>query len=110
MTEVLVSWCGDEQALPVFSGEAEAEMFVWLGGAFEEGWRAREVCAGELVSVLHGPCNHVRCVALDPSSELVETCAIGFVSMKRERFLKWVAGRSNPLSRSLVPSTAPVDR
>lgn len=30
--EVLVSWCGDEQALPVFSGEAEAEMFVWLGG------------------------------------------------------------------------------
>lgn len=108
--EVLVSRCGDEQALSVFSGEAEAEMFVWLGGAFERGWRVRKVCAGELVSVLHGPCEHVGNVALDPSPELIETCAISLVSMKRERFLEWVAERSNPLPGHLVPSIASVDR
>lgn len=108
--EVLVAWCGDGQTLPVFSGEAEAEMFVWLGGAFERGWRVRKVCASELVSVLHGPCEHVRSVALDPSPELIEMYAISLVSMKRERFLKWVAGRSNPLPANLAPSTASVDR
>ena len=35
--EVLVVVHSDERALPVFSGEGEAEMFVWLGGAFEDG-------------------------------------------------------------------------
>ena len=59
--------CGGEQALPVFSGEGEAEMFVWLGGAFEDGWRVRETSAGELVSILYGPCAGVGSVALDPS-------------------------------------------
>ena len=53
---VLVADCGGEQALPVFSGEGEAEMFVWLGDAFEDGWRVRETSAGELVSILYGPC------------------------------------------------------
>ena len=33
--------CSGEQALPVFSGEGEAEMFGWLEGVFEQDWRAR---------------------------------------------------------------------
>jgi hypothetical protein len=47
---VLVAECAGKQTLPVFSGEAE--MFVWLGGVFEDGWRIRETTAGELVSIL----------------------------------------------------------
>jgi hypothetical protein len=35
--EVLMVGCSGEQALPVFSGEGEAKMFVWLEGAFEDG-------------------------------------------------------------------------
>ena len=48
--------CSGEQALPVFSGEGEAEMFGWLEGVFEQDWRARETSSGELVSILFGPC------------------------------------------------------
>jgi hypothetical protein len=50
--EVLMVSCSGEQALPVFSGDGEAEMFVWLEAAFEDGWRVRETSAGELVSIL----------------------------------------------------------
>ena len=35
--KVLMVGCRGEQALPVFSGEGEAKMFVWLEGAFEDG-------------------------------------------------------------------------
>ena len=66
--DVLLADCGGEQALPVFSGDGEAEMFVWLGGAFEDGWRVRETSGGELVSILYGPCAGVGRMALDPSA------------------------------------------
>ena len=32
---VLLADCDGEQAIPIFSGEGEAEMFVWIGGTFE---------------------------------------------------------------------------
>ena len=86
---VLVADCGGEQALPVFSGEGEAEMFVWLGGAFEDGWRVRETSAGELVSILYGPCAGVGRVALDPSPEMAAE-RIRLVSVSRERFTSWM--------------------
>jgi hypothetical protein len=87
--DVLLANCDSEQALPVFSGEGEAEMFVWLGGAFEEGWRVRETSAGELVSILYGPCAGVGRVALDPSPEMTAE-TIRLVSLSRERFVSWI--------------------
>jgi hypothetical protein len=87
--EVLLADCGGEQALPVFSGGGEAEMFVWLRGTFEDGWRVRETSAGELVSILYGLCAGVGRVALDPSPEMSPE-TIRLVSLSRERFVSWV--------------------
>ena len=42
---------GGEEALPVFSHEEEAEMFLCLG-ELGDGWQARESAAGELTSIL----------------------------------------------------------
>jgi hypothetical protein len=97
--EVLTVACSGEQALPVFSGEGEAEMFVWLEGAFEDGWRVRETSAGELVSILYGPCAGVERAALDPSPEMVGIDAVSLVSVTRERFLNWIL--DSPCSISL---------
>jgi hypothetical protein len=87
--EALIADCGGEQALLVFSGEDEAEMFVWLAGAFEDGWRVRETSAGELVSILYGPCAGVGMVALDLSPEMAAE-TIRLVSLSRERFVNWI--------------------
>lgn len=89
-TGVLVADCDGERVLAVFSGEVEAEMFVWLGGTFEDGCRVRKSSGGELGSALHGSCSGVRSVALDPSPETVEADAIGLVSVSRERFVSCV--------------------
>ena len=86
---VLLADCSGEQALPIFSSEGEAEMFVWLAGAFEDDWRIRETSAGELLSILYGPCAGVGRVALDPSPGM-EAESIRLVSVGRERFVSWV--------------------
>jgi hypothetical protein len=96
--KVLMVSCSSGQALPVFSGEGEAEMFVWLGGAFEDGWRVRDTSAGELVSTLYGPCAGVGRVALDPSPERVGINAVSLVSVTRERFLSWILDSSCSIS------------
>ena len=88
MKVLTVDYSG-EQALPVFSGQGEAEMFVWLGGAFEDDWRVRETSSGELVSILFGPCAGVGRVALDPSPETTAE-TIRLVSVSRERFVRWI--------------------
>ena len=98
--KVLMVSCSGEQALPVFSGEGEAEMFLWLGGAFEDDWRVRETSAGELVSILYGPCAGVGRVALDPSPEMPPE-TIRLVSLSRERFASWIVdGRFPPVART----------
>jgi hypothetical protein len=97
--EVLMVGCSGEQALPVFSGDGEAEMFVWLEGAFEDGWRVRETSAGELVSILYGPCAGAGRVALDLSPEMFGINAVSLVSVTRERFLSWIL--DSPCSISL---------
>ncbi len=53
------------EALPIFSFEEEAEMFLQLETP-ETCWRARETTPGELVSLLYGTCASVKSVALDP--------------------------------------------
>jgi hypothetical protein len=46
MKVLTVDYSG-ERVLPVFSGQGEAGMFVWLGGAFEDEWRVRVCRCGE---------------------------------------------------------------
>jgi hypothetical protein len=95
--KVLMVSCSSGQALPVFSGEGEAEMFVWLGGAFEDGWRVRDTSAGELVSTIYGPCAGVGRVALDPLPGMVRE-PIRLVSVSRERFVNWIVDGSCSIS------------
>ena len=87
-TEVLTTdLAGNKKVLPVFSYGEEAEMFLGLGG-FGEGWQVKKSTAGDLVSVLFGPCLNVGRVALDPLPETVaKTRANLFVSLDRERFV-----------------------
>ena len=77
--------CGEE-ALPVFSFEDEAKMFLKLGAL--DGWRVRVTTAGELTSVLFGPCAGVRRVALDPLPGPDAAALASLVSMEREAFLE----------------------
>jgi hypothetical protein len=85
--EPLCVRAGLSKVLPVFSFEEEAEMFLHLGGYADSGWRARESSAGELVSVLCGPCADVEGVALDPLPEMLEDGTIGLVEVGRRRFV-----------------------
>ena len=77
-----------QEALPVFSFEDEAEIFLELG-ASGGGWRVRDTTAGELTSVLCGPCAGVDRVMLDPiplPGPLIEGLN-GLLSMEREAFI-----------------------
>ena len=85
--EPLCVRAGLSKVLLVFSFEEEAEMFLHLGGYADSGWRARESCAGELVSVLLGPCLDVEGVALDPHPEMLEDGTIELVEVGRRRFV-----------------------
>ena len=88
---------GTQETLPVFSSEEEAEIFLRFGGV-TGGWRARESSAGELVSMLYGPCAGVRKVALDPSPEMVNEGTVRLVSLLRESFLGLImVRRGRPL-------------
>ena len=90
--EVLTIECDGEQALPVFSFEEEAEFFLGFGGVGPR-WGVRESGAGEVVSVLYGPCAGVRGVVLDPLPEMVAEEAVGLVSLSRKRFVEHLVGR-----------------
>jgi hypothetical protein len=64
--DVLVLRFPDGQtALPVFSLEEEAGMFLWLE-ALDEGWQVEEFSVGELAALLCGPCANVERVAPNP--------------------------------------------
>ena len=81
-----------EEALLVFSYEQEAELFLGLR-AVESGWQVRESTAGELISVLCGPCASATEVSLDPLPEMVTEGALGLVSLSRERFVNLLLSR-----------------
>jgi hypothetical protein len=86
--------------LPVFSFEEEAEMFLGFRDV-DDDWRVRESGAGELVSVLYGPCAGVKEVALDPLPEMVVERTIGLVSLVRERFIGHIIERGATGGRCL---------
>lgn len=82
---------GTGQALPVFSFEEEAEMFLWLQRT-EEGREVRETTPGQLVSILYGPCADVGRVMLDPLPEIGARMQISLLGMDRNDFVESVMG------------------
>ena len=82
---------GTGEALPVFSFEEEAELFLWLQRT-EEGWEAREITPGQRVSILYGPCADVGRVMLDPLGEIGVRMQISLLGMDRGDFVESVMG------------------
>ena len=82
---------GTGEALPVFSFEEEAEMFLWLQ-TIEDGREVRETTPGQLVSILYGPCAHVGRVMLDPLPEIGARMQISLLGMDRNDFVESVMG------------------
>jgi hypothetical protein len=82
---------GAGQALPVFSFEEEAEMFLWLQTT-EDGREVRETTPGQLVSILYGPCADVGRVMLDPLPEIGARLQISLLGMDRRDFVESVMG------------------
>ena len=80
-----INLASGEETLSVFSFEDEARKFFELGTS--DGWRVRETAAGELISILFGPCAGVRRVALDPLPG-PDAALAGLVSMGREAFME----------------------
>lgn len=85
------------EALPVFSFEDEARMFLWLG-MFDDDWRIRETGAGEVISMLYSLCAGVDSLVLDPLP-VPFAGSNGFLSMEREAFMDFACekGRGAPL-------------
>ena len=81
---------GTGQALPVFSFEEEAEMFLWLQTT-EDGREVRETTPEQLVSILYGPCaEDVGRVMLDPLPEIGARMQNSLLGMDRNDFVESV--------------------
>ena len=87
--EVLrTSLASGAEALPVFSFEEEARMFLEFG-ALDGGWRVRVTTVGELISIMSGPCAGVDWVALDPlPGPFVEALTGYLAGMGRDAFME----------------------
>ena len=82
---------GAGEALPIFSFEEEAEMFLWLQ-TIEDGREVRGITPGQLVSILYGPCADVGRVMLDPLPEIGASMQISLLGMDRDDFVESVMG------------------
>ena len=82
-----------ETALPVFSFEEEAQMYLGFE-ASGDGWRTRETRAGELVSVLFGLCTHVGRVTLDPLPQIVTDETVRLLTLDRKGFVQELSDES----------------
>jgi hypothetical protein len=87
LVPLCVRGAGVSRILPIFSFEEEARMFLRLGDYEGSRWQARASCAGELVSVLCGPCSDAKGVALDPLPEMLKDGTVELVLVGRRRFL-----------------------
>ncbi len=98
------------EALPIFSFEEEAEMFLQLETP-GTCWRARATTPGEMVSLLYGPCADVESVALDPLPVVVDGEIIADLTGRgKDRFI-WNLldrhrGRKKPVPK-ILESTDP---
>jgi hypothetical protein len=95
---------GAGEALPVFSFEEEAEMFLWLQTT-EDGREVRETTPGQLVSILYGPCAEVGRVMLDPLPEIGASVQISLLGMDRDDFVESVMG-ARSLDTPYKPSSS----
>jgi hypothetical protein len=97
---------GTGQALPIFSFEEEAEMFLCLQTT-EDGRGVRETTPGQLVSILYGPCADVGRVILDPLPEIGACMQISLLGMDRTDFVESVMG-ARSLDTPFEPSSSTV--
>jgi hypothetical protein len=97
---------GAGQALPVFSFEEEAELFLWLQTT-EDGREVRETTPGQLVSILYGPCADVGRVMLDPLPEIGARMQSSLLGMDRNDFVESVMG-ARSLDTPYKPSSRTV--
>ncbi len=96
--EVFTMGSDGGETLAVFSFKEEAEMFLRLG--IREGdWRVRPITAGELVSMLYGPCSGVRRVALDPPPETGGRMILTLLSLGSRDFVQILLGEKPSTSR-----------
>ena len=96
---------GDE-ALPVFSFEDEARMFLRLG-KLNDDWRVRETGAGEIISMLYSLCVCVDNVVLDPLPAPFSG-SNDLLSVEREAFMSFAAeqGCRAPFEPTFPPDLA----
>ena len=95
--------------LAVFSFEEEAEAFLGLlldGEEDRKGWRSEQKKAGELVSVLLGPCAGVERVALDPLPLPVGRAMLPLVSVSRDAFLGYLSEEGGGMEEELALSSS----
>src|SRR5919112_4037216 len=100
--------CDVGETLPVFSHEEEAEAYLWLAAPVEAGWRARRTTAGELISVLYGPCAGANKVTLDPLPAFTGLTIVDLVSLDRERFIRSLTHGRGPSAPHKSPFRAGV--
>ena len=95
----------DESFLAVFSFEEEADAFLHLSvdGEKKE-WQSRQTEAGELVSVLLGPCTDVKQVAFDPLPLPLGRAMLSLVSVNRDTFLQYLSEEGKGMTEELSSS------
>lgn len=98
---------GEGRFLAVFGFEEEAETFLGLlvdGDDEKKEWQSEQAEAGELVSVLVGPCAEVEGVALDPLPLPLGRAMLPLVSVHRGTFLGYLVEEDRGMAEELVPS------
>lgn len=94
---------GNGDFLPVFGFEEEVEAFLhFFVVAGKKGWGSRQTMAGELVSILMGPCAGVTWVALDPLRLSSSGEMLPLVRVSRERFVQALMGERGVLVEKLT--------
>ena len=96
---------GGGSSLAVFNFKEAVERF--LGSLKDDqrkhDWQSRETSAGELLSILYGPCKGVGGVALDPLP--LSSCSrsmLHFLSVNRKRFVQSVMGEREDFAKALA--------
>lgn len=85
--EVLSVTTRGVEAVPVFSFEEEARLFLVCEG-LEEDWEVRETTTGQLTLALFGPASRADAVALDPLPTILGEEANLLLSLGREEFAR----------------------
>jgi hypothetical protein len=98
---------GGEEVLPIFSSGEEAVEVLRLG-MWTTGWRARKTTIEKLTSVLLGPCAGVRRIALDPWPDIDTDMMVALIGMRREDFVRFLAGEGKILGPVVINKEASV--